>query len=117
MTANQLSYRDDARDKIRRGVDVITKVRDAQTSESEREPLDDRIPKLSFGVAQIKGGAATETESKKRKLRVEDALRATRAAVEGSIVPCARAARLRPGDVPMLFRAASQEHAPPGRTR
>lgn len=117
MTAKQPFYRHVARDKIRGGVDVITKVLDAQTSEYEREPLDDRIPKLPFGVAQMKGGAATETESKKRKLRVKEPLRPTRAAVEVDIIPCGRPARLRIRDVPTPFRAASQEHAPPGRTR
>ena len=117
MTARQLFYRDDARDKISRGGDVIKKERDAPTSVYEREPPKGRIAKRSFGVALIKVGAATETELKERKLRVEDALHTTRAAVEEGIVPGGWAARLRPRDVLMPFRAASQEHASPGRTR
>ena len=53
----------------------------------ERDKLDERIARLAGGVAVIKVGAATETELKERKLRVEDALHATRAAVEEGIVP------------------------------
>lgn len=56
-------------------------------SEYDRGQMDERIAKLSGGVAVIKVGAATETELKERKLRVEDALHATRAAVEEGIVP------------------------------
>lgn len=57
------------------------------TSEYDREKLSERIGKLSGGVAVIKVGAATELEMKERKLRIEDALNATRAAVEEGIVP------------------------------
>ncbi len=53
----------------------------------DREKLQERLAKLSGGVAVIKVGAATETEMKDKKLRIEDALNATRAAVEEGIVP------------------------------
>ena len=56
------------------------------TSEFDREKLQERLAKLSGGVAVIKVGAATETEMKEKKLRIEDALNATRAAVEEGIV-------------------------------
>ena len=57
------------------------------TSDYDKEKLQERLAKLSGGVAVIKVGAATETEMKERKLRIEDALNATRAAVEEGIVP------------------------------
>ena len=57
------------------------------TSEFDREKLQERLAKLAGGVAVIKVGAATEVEMKEKKLRVEDALNATRAAVEEGIVP------------------------------
>lgn len=57
------------------------------TSDFDREKLQERLAKLSGGVAVIKVGAATETELKEKKLRMEDALNATRAAVEEGIVP------------------------------
>jgi chaperonin GroEL len=65
------------------------------TSDYDREKLDERIAKLAGGVALVKVGAATETELKERKLRVEDALHATRAAVEEGIVPGGGVALLR----------------------
>ena len=80
---------------IRERIVAIKKERDAQTSDYERKQLDERIAKLSGGVALIKVGAATETEMKERKLRVEDALHATRAAVEEGIVPGGGVALLR----------------------
>ena len=57
------------------------------TSDFDKEKLQERLAKLSGGVAVIKVGAATETEMKEKKLRIEDALAATRAAVEEGIVP------------------------------
>ncbi|HHV41811.1 MAG TPA: chaperonin GroEL [Clostridiaceae bacterium] len=57
------------------------------TSDFDREKLQERLAKLSGGVAVIKVGAATETEMKEKKLRIEDALSATRAAVEEGVVP------------------------------
>ncbi|MFM9916729.1 MAG: chaperonin GroEL [Rhizobacter sp.] len=80
---------------IRERVSTIKKDREGQTSDYERKQLDERIAKLSGGVALIKVGAATETELKERKLRVEDALHATRAAVEEGIVPGGGIALLR----------------------
>jgi chaperonin GroEL len=73
----------------------IRKERDLATSDYDRENLDERAAKLSGGVALIKVGAATETELKERKLRVEDALHATRAAIEEGIVPGGGVALLR----------------------
>ncbi len=60
---------------------------DASSSDYDREKLQERLAKLSGGVAIIRVGAATETELKEKKHRVEDALSATRAAVEAGIVP------------------------------
>src|SRR5205814_10148605 len=65
------------------------------TSDYDREKLQERLAKLAGGVAMIKVGAATETEMKEKKARVEDALNATRAAVEEGIVPAGGAALLR----------------------
>jgi chaperonin GroEL len=60
---------------------------DKSTSDYDREKLQERLAKLAGGVAIIRVGAATETELREKKDRVEDALSATRAAVEESIVP------------------------------
>lgn len=68
-------------------VDEIRKEIDLSTSDYDREKLQERLAKLSGGVAVIRVGAATETELKEKKHRVEDALSATRAAVEEGIVP------------------------------
>jgi chaperonin GroEL len=65
------------------------------TSDYDREKLQERLAKLAGGVALIKVGAATETEMKEKKARVEDALHATRAAVEEGIVPGGGVALLR----------------------
>jgi chaperonin GroEL len=67
------------------------------TSDYDREKLHERLAKLSGGVAVIKVGAATEVEMKEKKARVEDALHATRAAVEEGIVPGGGVALLRAG--------------------
>jgi chaperonin GroEL len=68
---------------------------DETTSDYDKEKLQERLAKLVGGVAQIKVGAATETELKERKARVEDAMHATRAAVEEGIVPGGGVALLR----------------------
>jgi chaperonin GroEL len=68
------------------------------TSDYDREKLQERLAKLAGGVAVIKVGAATETEMKEKKARVEDALNATRAAVEEGIVPGGGVALLRASD-------------------
>ena len=68
---------------------------DETTSDYDREKLQERLAKLAGGVAVVKVGAATETEMKEKKARVEDALHATRAAVEEGIVPGGGVALLR----------------------
>ena len=73
----------------------LRKEREAASSDYDKEKLDERIAKLSGGVAVVKVGAATETELKERKVRVEDALHATRAAVAEGIVPGGGIALLR----------------------
>jgi chaperonin GroEL len=80
---------------IKDRITAIRKEREAATSDYDKEKLEERAAKLSGGVALIKVGAATETELKERKLRVEDALHATRAAVEEGIVPGGGVALLR----------------------
>jgi chaperonin GroEL len=72
---------------IRGRIDQIRTEIDKTTSDYDREKLQERLAKLSGGVAIIRVGAATETELKEKKHRVEDALSATRAAVEEGIVP------------------------------
>ena len=81
--------------------------RTGTTSDYDREKLDERIARLSGGVAVIKVGAATETELKERKIRVEDALHATRAAVEEGIVTGGGVALLRARHVLADLRGAS----------
>ncbi|CAN2254771.1 chaperonin GroEL [Bacillus vallismortis] len=73
-------------DKISARVTQIRAQVEETTSEFDREKLQERLAKLAGGVAVIKVGAATETELKERKLRIEDALNSTRAAVEEGIV-------------------------------
>ncbi len=68
---------------------------ESTTSDYDREKLQERLAKLAGGVAVVKVGAATETEMKEKKARVEDALHATRAAVESGIVPGGGVALLR----------------------
>ena len=68
-------------------VDQINREIEESTSDYDREKLQERVAKLSGGVAVIKVGAATEVEMKEKKARVEDALHATRAAVEEGVVP------------------------------
>ena len=68
-------------------VNQIRRQIDETTSDYDREKLQERLAKLAGGVAVINVGAATETEMKEKKARVEDALHATRAAVEEGIVP------------------------------
>ena len=73
--------------EIRARAAQIEKLIGTTTSDYDREKLQERLAKLSGGVAVIKVGAATETEMKEKKLRIEDALNATRAAVAEGIVP------------------------------
>ncbi|HHV07239.1 MAG TPA: chaperonin GroEL [Firmicutes bacterium] len=75
------------KEDIEARVNQIKKQIEETESDYDREKLQERLAKLAGGVAVIKVGAATETELKERKMRVEDALNATRAAVEEGIVP------------------------------
>jgi chaperonin GroEL len=72
---------------IKGRIDQINKEIEESTSDYDREKLQERVAKLAGGVAVIKVGAATEVEMKEKKARVEDALHATRAAVEEGVVP------------------------------
>jgi len=73
-------------DNIKKRVEQIKKQIEESTSDFDKEKLQERLAKLAGGVAVIQVGAATETEMKEKKLRIEDALNATRAAVEEGIV-------------------------------
>jgi chaperonin GroEL len=81
--------------QIKGRIDEIRVAIDKSTSDYDREKLQERLAKLAGGVAVINVGAATETEMKEKKARVEDALHATRAAVEEGIVPGGGVALLR----------------------
>jgi chaperonin GroEL len=83
------------KEKIEGRVKQITNQIENTDSSYDKEKLQERLAKLSGGVAVIKVGAATETELKERKERIEDALHATRAALEEGIVPGGGAALLR----------------------
>jgi chaperonin GroEL len=92
-------------DGITGRVNQIRKQIEETTSDYDREKLQERLAKLAGGVAVINVGAATETEMKEKKARVEDALHATRAAVEEGIVPGGGTALIRAqaavGDLPL----------------
>jgi chaperonin GroEL len=81
--------------EIQGRVNQIRRQIEETTSDYDREKLQERLAKLAGGVAVINVGAATETEMKEKKARVEDALHATRAAVEEGIVPGGGVALLR----------------------
>ena len=81
------------------------------TSDYDREKLQERLAKLAGGVAVIKVGAATETEMKEKKARVEDALNATRAAVEEGVVPGGGVALLRAAKAPRLASSSRATRA------
>jgi chaperonin GroEL len=83
------------RKDIQGRIATIKKEIEETTSDYDREKLQERLAKLSGGVAEIKVGAATETEMKEKKHRFEDALNATKAAVEEGIVPGGGAAFIR----------------------
>jgi len=83
------------KDDIKRRINEIKGQIEKTTSDYDREKLQERLAKLSGGVAVIKIGASTEVEMKEKKARVEDALHATRAAVEEGIVPGGGVALLR----------------------
>jgi chaperonin GroEL len=83
-----VSFKDEATTKeVEKRIGQIRKQIEETESEFDREKLQERLAKLAGGVAVIQVGAATETELKDRKLRIEDALSATKAAVEEGIVP------------------------------
>jgi chaperonin GroEL len=84
-----------SRKSIEGRIQQVRRQIDETTSDYDREKLQERLAKLAGGVAVIKAGAATETEMREKKARVEDALRATRAAVEEGIVPGGGVALLR----------------------
>jgi chaperonin GroEL len=83
------------RDQISARASLLRKQIPETTSEYDREKLEERLARLAGGVAVLKVGAATETEMKEKKARVEDALCATRAAVDEGIVPGGGVALLR----------------------
>ncbi|XZE52702.1 chaperonin GroEL [Planctomycetaceae bacterium SH139] len=85
--------------EIKARIDQIRREIDNSTSDYDREKLEERLAKLAGGVAKVNVGAATESEMKEKKARVEDALHATRAAVEEGILP---------GGGVALLRASSQ---------
>ena len=86
---------DETKEAVAERVRLIKKQIEASTSEYDKEKYNERIAKLSGGVALIEVGAASEVELKERKLRIEDALNATRAANEEGIVPGGGVALLR----------------------
>ncbi|KVT87439.1 molecular chaperone GroEL [Burkholderia ubonensis] len=90
-------------------IQAIRRQIEETTSDFDREKLQERIAKLSGGVAVIKVGAATEVEMKERKARVEDALHATRAAVEEGIVPGGGVALLRARAALKTLRGANAD--------
>src|SRR5689334_19096260 len=79
------------------------------TSDYDKEKLQERLAKLAGGVAQIRVGAATETEMKERKMRVEDALHAARAAVEEGILPGGGVALIRAGEAAEGLKLKGEE--------
>ncbi len=83
------------KDKITARIQAIQRELDKSTSDYDREKLSERIAKLSGGVAKINVGAATESEMKEKKARVEDAMHATRAANQEGILPGGGVALLR----------------------
>jgi chaperonin GroEL len=91
-------------ENIKARIDQLRREIEASTSDYDREKLEERLAKLSGGVAKVNVGGATESEVKEKKARVEDALHATRAAVQEGILPGGGVALLRaisqakPGD-------------------
>jgi chaperonin GroEL len=90
---------------IKARIDQIRREIDNCSSDYDREKLEERLAKLAGGVAKVNVGAATESEMKERKARVEDAMHATRAAVEDGILP---------GGGVALLRASGAVKAPEG---
>lgn len=90
-------------------VKLIRKQIEEATSDYDREKLQERVAKLAGGVAVIRVGAATEVEMKEKKARVEDALHATRAAVEEGIVPGGGVALLRTKDAIAALKGSNAD--------
>ena len=89
--------------EIKARIDQIRREIENTSSDYDREKLEERLAKLAGGVAKVNVGAATESEMKEKKARVEDALHATRAAIEEGILP---------GGGVALLRASTQVSAP-----
>ncbi len=96
---------------IKARVESIRKQVEEATSDYDKEKLQERVAKLAGGVAVIKVGAATEVEMKEKKARVEDALHATRAAVEEGIVPGGGVALLRARDAVAKIKTDNEDQA------
>src|SRR5438046_1017314 len=96
-------------ENIKARVESIRKQVEEATSDYDKEKLQERVAKLAGGVAVIKVGAATEVEMKEKKARVEDALHATRAAVEEGIVPGGGVALLRCKDAIAKIKAENED--------
>jgi chaperonin GroEL len=90
-------------------ISQIKKEIESTTSDYDKEKLQERLAKLAGGVAQIRVGAATETEMKERKMRVEDALHAARAAVEEGILPGGGVALIRAGEAAEGLKLKGEE--------
>jgi chaperonin GroEL len=96
---------------IKARVEQINKEIEATTSDYDKEKLQERVAKLSGGVAVIKVGAATEVEMKEKKARVEDALHATRAAVEEGVVPGGGVALIRAREALKEVKGSNEDQA------
>jgi chaperonin GroEL len=96
---------------IKARIESIRQQAEEATSDYDKEKLQERVAKLSGGVAVIKVGAATEIEMKEKKARVEDALHATRAAVEEGVVPGGGVALIRVQRALEKLEAANEDQA------
>ena len=99
------------KDDIKKRINEIKAQIEKTTSDYDKEKLQERLAKLSGGVAVLKIGAATEVEMKEKKARVEDALHATRAAVEEGIVPGGGVAYLRASSKLNALKMANEDQA------
>jgi chaperonin GroEL len=95
--------------EIKARIDQIRREIDNSSSDYDREKLEERLAKLAGGVAKVNVGAATESEMKEKKARVEDALHATRAAVEEGILPGGGVALLRAAGTVKASEELSQD--------
>ena len=97
------------KEEIKKRINEIRAQIEKTTSDYDKEKLQERLAKLSGGVAVLKIGAATEVEMKEKKARVEDALHATRAAVEEGIVPGGGVAYLRAASKIATLKAVNED--------